>query len=176
MAIWIKRIINGLVGLAVVLLGAVFVLPRAFGYRPYMVVSASMQQSFPVGCLIFVTDAEPEDIEVGDPITFTSGSLTITHRVIAIDKSNRTFTTKGDNNRVSEQVSFDSLQGKALNFAIPYAGYFAAWFNTAQGKISTLLILAGLAMLSVTLGKLAELDDEDDEELNRTSGPGLRTE
>ena len=152
---------------AVVVLLAVFLLPRLFGYRPYMVVSASMKQSFPVGSLIFVTDATPEEIEVGDPITFSSGTLTITHRVIAIDSEKRQFTTKGDNNRSSEWVSFDDLQGKALDFAIPYMGYFAAWFITTQGRIITLIVILSTFLLGMTLGKLGELDDEESGEENK---------
>ncbi len=159
----IRSVINGVVAVTVSLLAAIFLLPRFFGYQPYMVVSASMQQSFPVGSLIFVTKAEPEEIKVGDPITFKSGTLTITHRVIAIDDHYRKFTTKGDNNDSSERISFDALQGKALDFSIPYMGYFAAWFITLQGKIISAIIILCLIMLSITLGKMAESDDEESE-------------
>ena len=158
----IRAVINTAVAVAVAVLCAVFLLPRVFGYQPYMVVSASMKQVFPVGSLIFVTDAAPEDIKVGDPITFTSGTLTITHRVVAIDNEQRTFTTKGDNNRSTELISFDNLQGKALNFAVPYMGYFAAWFITTQGRIITLTVLSCLLLLSVVIGKMAELENEEE--------------
>ncbi len=157
----LRTIINTIAATAVAVLLAVFLLPRFFGYQPYMVVSASMKQSFPVGSLIFVTDAKPEEIKVGDPITFTSGTLTITHRVIAIDAEKRQFTTKGDNNRSSEWVSFDNLQGKALNFSVPYMGYFAAWFITTRGRIITLVVILCTFLLGMTLGKLDELEDEE---------------
>lgn len=160
---FIRYVLNCVVGLIVAGLAVVFLLPQAFGYRPYMVVSASMQQSFPVGSLIFVRDAAPEEIQVGDPITFTSGTLVITHRVMAIDSENRVFTTKGDSNNASEITPFDSLKGKALNFCLPGMGYFSAWFNSVQGKIILVTVLVSLAALSVVLGKIEELDDEDDE-------------
>ncbi len=161
----IRAVINTVVVLVVVVLCVVFLLPRVFGYQPYMVVSASMKQSFPVGSLIFVRDAVPEEIEVGDPITFNSGTLTITHRVVAIDNSQRTFTTKGDNNQTSERVSFDSLKGKALNFSVPYMGYFSAWFITTQGRMITIIILSCLLLLGMVIGKMGELEDEEDEEV-----------
>ena len=161
----IQTVINTVLVAAVIVLCAVFLLPRAFGYQPYMVVSASMQQSFPVGSLIYVTDASPEDINVGDPITFSSGSLTITHRVIAIDREQRFFTTEGDNNNTSERIAFDQLLGKALDFSIPYMGYFAAWFITSQGRILTFIILACLLLLGIIIGKMAELEDEDEGEV-----------
>lgn len=158
---FIRNVITAMISVIVALLLAVFLLPRAFGYQPYMVVSASMKQVFPVGSLIFVTDAQPEDISVGDPITFTSGTLTITHRVMAIDEENRIFTTKGDNNNASELVSFENLKGKALNFSIPYFGYFSSWFTTAQGKITFIIIILGLVLLNVMLGKIDEADDDE---------------
>lgn len=160
----IQFLLNCIVGVVVAGLMAVFLLPRLFGYQPYMVVSASMQQSFPVGSLIFVKDASPEDIRVGDPITFVSGSLTITHRVVAIDNENRVFTTKGDNNNASEITPFDNLRGKALGFCIPGMGYFSAWFITMQGRVISATVIFATAALSVVLGKIDELDDDADKE------------
>ena len=37
-------------------------LPRLAGYRLYTVVSGSMEPEIPVGSLVFVHDADPEDI------------------------------------------------------------------------------------------------------------------
>lgn len=154
---FIRYVLNCIVGVAVVGLAAIFLLPRLFGYQPYMVVSASMQQSFPVGSLIFVREAVPEEISVGDPITFRSGMITITHRVIAIDAENRVFTTKGDSNNTAEITPFDNLKGKALDFCIPGMGYFSAWFVTLQGRIITAVIILCTAALSLVLGKLEEV-------------------
>lgn len=160
----IRAVLNTVVAVVVIVLCAAFLLPKAFGYQPYMVVSASMKQSFPVGSLIFVRDATPEEIEVGDPITFRSGTLTITHRVIDVNREDGYFITKGDNNESSERVRFENLQGKALNFAIPYLGYFSAWFITSQGRIVTMIILMSLLLLGVVIGKMCELEDEEDED------------
>ncbi|MBQ9902297.1 MAG: signal peptidase I [Clostridia bacterium] len=144
-------------------LTAIFLLPRLFGYQPYMVVSASMQQSFPVGSLIFVREAAPEEIEVGDPITFNSGTLTITHRVMSIDREKQQFITKGDSNNVGEVTPFANLKGKALDFSIPYLGYFSSWFITAQGRIITAIIILCAAALSIVIGKMSELDGAEEE-------------
>ena len=151
-------------------LAAIFLLPRAFGYQPYMVVSASMQQSFPVGSLIFVREAAPEEIEVGDPITFSSGTLTITHRVMSVDNQKRVFITKGDSNNVGEVTPFENLKGKALDFSIPYLGYFSAWFITPQGRIVTAIVILCIDALSVVLRKLSELDELDDEDEDGKEG------
>lgn len=161
---FIRSVINSIIIVIVVGLAAAFLLPQAFGYQPYMVVSASMQQTFPVGSLIFVKDIAPEDVKVGDPVTFKSGTLTITHRVISINRSARVFTTKGDNNNASEQIPFDSVKGKALDFCIPYLGYFSAWFITATGRITTLMILLAMAVLSFLLGRFSSMEEEEPDE------------
>lgn len=158
---FIRMVISSVLTIMFVLLLGVFIVPRIFGYQPYMVVSASMAQVYPVGSLIFVKDAQPEDIEVGDPITFETNSLVITHRVVAIDEENREFTTKGDNNNVSEVIGFDTLRGKASDFSIPMLGYFSAWFTAMQGKLITITIMVCLALLHVVLGKLDEADEEE---------------
>lgn len=67
---------------AIVLVGI-----RLFGFTPLYVMSGSMKPAFPVGSLIFVQKTAPEDIQVGDPITYTindAGDYS-THRVIAIE-------------------------------------------------------------------------------------------
>lgn len=166
----IRMTLNCMVCVAIAGLVTVFLLPRLFGYQPYVVISASMQQSFPVGSLIFVRDATPDEIQVGDPITFTTGSMTITHRVMQIDSEKRVFITKGDSNNISEITPFDNLKGKALNFCIPGLGYFASLFFSARGKILTAVVLLCMAALSVVLGMLEEPDGgEDGEDLKETA-------
>ena len=160
----IRGFLKGLVFAALGVLFLLLIVPRVFGYQPYMVVSASMQQSFPVGSMIFVRAATPDEVEVGDPITFTSGTLTITHRVMEKNDAEQYFVTKGDNNSASEITRYQNLKGKALNFSIPYLGYFSSWFVTAQGKVITGIILVCTAGLSMVLGKLEDLEEEEEEE------------
>ena len=157
---WFRYAINGIIVTVLALLLVVFVLPRAAGYKPYVVVSASMQQSFPVGSLIYVRDAVPEEIAVGDPITFASGSLVITHRVIDIDSEQRIFTTKGDSNNIPEQTPFDALRGKAMNFCLPGVGYFATWFSEPMGKLIVMINLLSMVILSMAFSQLQELWQE----------------
>lgn len=60
---------------------------RLLGFKPLYVMSGSMKPAFPVGSLIFVQKTAPEDIQVGDPITYTindAGDYS-THRVIAVE-------------------------------------------------------------------------------------------
>lgn len=64
----------------------------------YAVASGSMEPEYKVGSLVFAKKAEPENIRPGDCITYTFGSSTVTHRVVAVDYEQRTCITKGDAN------------------------------------------------------------------------------
>ena len=77
---------------------------RLFGLTPYMVTSGSMEPEYPVGSLIYVKEVPPEQIDVGDVITFrlTDGQTVATHQVYEADRAQEEFRTQGINNRDSE--------------------------------------------------------------------------
>jgi signal peptidase len=71
---------------------------RLLGFKPLYVMSGSMKPAFPVGSLIFVQKTAPENIKVGDPITYTindEGDYS-THRVIAIESYETSVRTLND--------------------------------------------------------------------------------
>lgn len=76
-----------------------FTLPRAFGIKPFVVLSGSMEPTIPTGSLVFV-DTKYTDVQVDDIITFglSTGkkSVMVTHRVNDIQDG--MIQTKGDNN------------------------------------------------------------------------------
>lgn len=161
MAKVLKIIVTVILTLSLILLFGAFIIPRIFGYNPYMVVSGSMAKVYPVGSLIYVKSATPDEIEVGDPIMYALTENVVTHRVMSKDDTAREFITKGDNNEVSEVVSYDALRGKATDFSIPMLGYFSAWFSTLSGKIISLSMVFALILLDLTLGKLIESDSDN---------------
>lgn len=98
-----------------------FVGAKFIGYMPYVVTSGSMQSIYPVGSIIYVKDAEPQNVQVGDAITFyLSGDTVATHQVWEIDTNQREFRTQGVDNldkngniiHDASPVSFDNLIGK----------------------------------------------------------------
>ena len=83
----VKKIWNAVTTILVifvVILAVLLVGVRLVGFDVYTVLSGSMEPTYHTGSLIYVRDAEPADIEVGDPITFVlDENLTVaTHRVI----------------------------------------------------------------------------------------------
>lgn len=90
--------------------------PNIFGYKPFIVLSGSMESKIHKGDLIFVKEVDPSDLVLEDVIAFRDAEDTVTtHRIIDIvDKDGITyFITKGDNNTSQDQnlVEFEDVEG-----------------------------------------------------------------
>lgn len=84
--------------------------PNFFGYSMFRVLTGSMEPELPVGSMVIVKRISPEEVKIGDIITFFSTDPTLqggvnTHRVIDIDNSGMDilFTTKGDANQFKDE-------------------------------------------------------------------------
>ena len=98
------------------------IIPKLMGYEEMAVLTGSMEPKYPVGTLIFVKEADPNTLEVGDVITYHLDSNTVvTHRIVEIDKEGQTVTTKGDANNANDgnPVPYSEIVGKE-HFKIPY--------------------------------------------------------
>jgi signal peptidase len=101
---FIKFAVNGFAGLAVAGFGLALLAPAVFHVMYVVVLSGSMTPAMPVGSLAVVRSTDPEEVLIGDAITFSSqayAEVLITHRVVEIvaDKSGSPrFRTKGDAN------------------------------------------------------------------------------
>lgn len=142
------------VGILLLLLLAAFCLPltvpRFFGYHIYSVVSGSMEPTIPTGSLVYIREAEPEEIAAGDVIAFygaADSASIITHRVVENRVVMGEFSTKGDANQAPDMnlVPYARLIGR-VERSVPKAGAIAAVFTSAQGKA-----MAGCAVLGAVL-------------------------
>lgn len=106
-----------------------------------------MEPAYPVGSLIYVKQADPDEIGIGDVITYVLPNNTpATHRVVRIDAENQRFYTKGDANETEDgaPVLFRNLIGTPI-FRIPYLGYIAYCIQHPPGMY--IAVAAGLAIL-----------------------------
>ena len=134
---------------------------RLVGLTPYTVLSGSMEPTYPVGSVIYVTETDPAELEVGEAITFRLPSGTVvTHGIEAIlgeNPQNRSFLTKGEANETAdgEPVPAAAVIGKPV-FALPYLGYLSEFIRQPVGLIT----LGGicLATLILTFGVDAILE------------------
>lgn len=144
----------------VLVVAIIFMGGNLAGIKPYSVLSGSMEPTYMTGSVIFVMEKEPEDIKVGDPISFVlDESLTVaTHRVVEIDVDQEHFITKGDANDSidAKPVHFNNLIGIPI-YTIPKLGYFVSYIQRPPGKYIAFIMAALLLMLAFVPG----LFDED---------------
>lgn len=135
-----KKVWNIVTTLVLVLMLGIVVamyVPGFFGIKPMVVLSGSMEPAYPVGSLLYVNENHTNPIQVGNVITFYLDEKTlVTHRVMAIDQVNKTYTTKGDANQVvdASPVAFSNVLGKPV-VDIPKLGFFADKLSSKQGRI-----------------------------------------
>lgn len=123
----------------------------------YTIVSPSMTPNLKVyDVIVDIKVKKPEDIKVGDIITFISTSsiskgLTITHRVVAIIETENglEYKTQGDNNLSpdSTTVQFKNILGKVL-FKVPQLGRLQSFLSSSYGWLIIVVIPALLIILS----------------------------
>lgn len=154
--------------LVVVAIGAVMIVPKVMGNDIYAVLSGSMEPYYHVGSIVIVDKSiTPEEIEIGDPITFRKGDNAIaTHRVIDINTETREFKTKGDANEAEDlaPVSFDNMIGKAGK-SIPMIGYIPLYMRTKKGMfcIGAYVIVFILLQLTPEIVKPEKEETQSDE-------------
>lgn len=124
-------------------------------YKPafslYTILSASMEPNIKVfDVIVDVNVRKPEDIKVGDVITFISSSnltadMTITHRVIEVvkDGDNYSYKTQGDANLIPDNTNaeYKNVLGKVI-FKIPQLGRLQEFLGQKGGWLIVIVIPA----------------------------------
>lgn len=124
-------------------------------YKPafslYTILTQSMQPNInPYDVIVDIAVNDPEDIQVGDIITFVSTSsltkgMTITHRVYDIKQENGEYMyyTKGDDNLGPDALPapYSNVLGKVL-FHIPQLGRIQSFLSTKGGWLIVVVIPA----------------------------------
>jgi signal peptidase len=146
--------------LVALLLAVVLNRVPVLGYRAVILGGGSMEPALDSGSLLVSRAAGPEELRVGDVITFRhpGGSTTITHRIVTVreEGEQRWFTVKGDANRTADpdELSFESAKAYKYRFAIPYAGYLLGFIGSASGTLLLVVVpLAGLAAMHLRARK-----------------------
>jgi signal peptidase I len=141
------------VGFVVAILVTVLA-PLAVGYRPYTVLSGSMEPAIGTGDVIVARPIAPLEAHVGDVVTFpdpSRGGKLVSHRVRALRASEGKahFVTRGDANDTGERwdVPLDDRIGRAV-LRVPKLGYAAAWASSPLGRWVLLVIPAILLGVS----------------------------
>ncbi|WP_435741560.1 signal peptidase I [Nocardioides sp. SYSU DS0663] len=139
-------------------LAAAVLVPRAVGGTPFTVLTGSMQPGLPPGTLIVTRPADPEDIRIGEVVTFQVESgepQVVTHRVIAVRTGGAgtpEFLTQGDANQVPDEGwrPAGSVRG-VLWYALPKVGYANHVLTGDQRQLAVHVVAGGLLLYALGL-------------------------
>ncbi|HVI39447.1 MAG TPA: signal peptidase I, partial [Anaerovoracaceae bacterium] len=117
--------------------------PSFLGYKPFIVLSGSMEPAIFPGDLIITKNIDPKEIKVGDIITFRADeTAAVSHRVTEITtEGGLFFHTKGDANIGADSgvVSPGSIEGTYL-LRIGKLGNLALFLQTPIGLLIFVII------------------------------------
>lgn len=112
--------------------------PDFLGYKPFIVLSGSMEPAIHAGDLIITRVTEPEHIAEGDIIAFRADkNVIVTHRVTDVQTGEGlTFLTKGDANTGADAraVGAGEMEGIYL-CRLAGVGNFAMFLQTPLGML-----------------------------------------
>ncbi len=159
----------------VLLLAIALVGVRIAGFRVFTVLSGSMEPTYHVGSLIYVSDVDYKELQSGDIITFMADENTVaTHRIVEVipdeeDPQTLRYRTKGDANNAADGglVHYRNVIGSPV-FTIPALGFFADYIQKPPGMY--VAISAGaMLLLLVFLPDLFAKENGDEEKQQEAS-------
>ena len=129
--------------------------PSFFGWKPFIVLSGSMESEIYPGDIAVVKEIDSDDLKINDVIAFRQEDIVITHRIIEIIDNNgeKQFITKGDNNNEKDQfpVNLEDIEG-VFQFKIRGIGNFAMFLQTPTGMVICLSIPLAILIIMQFLG------------------------
>jgi signal peptidase len=154
----------GIFAIVLGLVSVIVIIPKVLGATPLTILTSSMEPGLPPGTLIVVAPVAPENIVVGDVITYQIESgqpAVVTHRITEVVSSTvgeTTFVLQGDNNDEPDPpVTGQQIQGR-LVYSLPWVGNLSS-ILTGPARATILPILAGAMVLyaavSILLGLVA---------------------
>lgn len=134
--------------------------PRFLPYRSFVVLSASMAPSIPVGSVVVAIPTPRTELVVGDVITYQrveEPDMPVTHRVSRLRAlpGELVARTKGDANDVEDPWEVN-LAPSVLRVAgsIPLLGYVLYYAQTSSGRTFTFLLPLGALVATFALDAL----------------------
>ena len=114
--------------------------PSFFGWKPFIVLSGSMETQIMTGDVVVVKEIDAKELKENDIVAFKdTDNIVITHRIIETIKDengNTEYKTKGDNNNDEDNgyVKPEQIEG-IYKFRIGKLGNLALFVQTPVGMI-----------------------------------------
>ena len=141
--------------------------PGIFGYKPFIVLSNSMENEIKAGDLVIVKEVDSSTLKEKDIIAFRDKDNTVTtHRIVEKVKYDKDdcFTTKGDNNNTNDNgpICSKDIEGKLIK-VIPVLGHIILFIQQPYGIAIMILALIIVSLLIYNSSK-EKLSKEELEE------------
>lgn len=112
--------------------------PDFMGYKPFIVLSGSMEPGIMTGDMVLVRETDAGNLQKGDVIAYKSGEAVITHRIMDVKTENGEvrYVTQGDANESPDQTTVRpaDVEGIYQN-RIPGMGNAAMFMQTTTGMM-----------------------------------------
>ncbi len=124
--------------------------PNVFGYKPFIVLSNSMETKIHKGDLVLTKMVNPKTLKKEDVIAFRDAENTVTtHRIIDIveEDGEKYFITKGDNNSAQDKnlVEFSDVEGLYIA-RFPSIGSI---MNSLAEPTTIIIVFLGITLIFV---------------------------
>lgn len=141
--------------------------PNLFGYKPFIVLSGSMETEIHKGDLVLTKIVNPKSLKKNEVIAFRDSEGTVTtHRIIDIVENDgeKYFITKGDNNSSQDQnlVKFKDVEGKYVT-RIPSIGSIMKSLSEPTTVIIILLGITAIFAMGFTISTKRQREIEQRE-------------
>lgn len=128
-------------------------IPNFMGYKPFIVLSGSMEPTINTGDLAISKETNPNTLKVGDIISFKiKEDVVVTHRIVEITKEDGelAFITKGDHNYENDQnpVKASSVEGIYVK-KLDGLGNFAMFIQKPLGFI----VVAAIPLIIIIIAQ-----------------------
>lgn len=172
---WVVLVIS--IILIIILLSNLFIIfqsktnkdkvPSVFGYKPFIVLSGSMEGKIHRGDLILTKTIDPKTLKVNDIIAFRDAENTVTtHRIIDVVESNgkTQFITKGDNNSTQDRklVNLEDVEGIYIT-SIPGFGNIMNSLSDPMTILSLSLMITVIFVIGFMISVRKEKKEEREE-------------
>lgn len=117
--------------------------PSFFGWKPFIVLSGSMETQISVGDIVIVKEVDTRTLKKGDIIAFRNKDIVITHRIddIITEDGKVKYITKGDNNNTRDEGTVLPEQVEGIFICnVHRLGNLAIFIQTPIGMVVCLSI------------------------------------
>ena len=124
--------------------------PSFFGWKPFIVLSGSMETEISAGDIVVVKEVDLNSLKINDIIAFNEDDIVITHRIVDIisDGGEVKYITKGDNNKENDKNYVLPSQVEGIyKFRLYGIGNFAMFLQNPIGLVVCLSIPVLLLIL-----------------------------